>query len=103
MTWARERQIFYVGVLLAFFIFLAFFLTYPYFHQPATCFDLRQNGTETGIDCGGSCPFACAAQLDPISILWSRAFQVLPGRYNAVAYLENHNKNSAVVKVTYRF
>jgi len=27
--------------------------------NPATCNDGIQNGTETGIDCGGSCPFLC--------------------------------------------
>lgn len=27
--------------------------------NPATCSDFIQNGTETGVDCGGSCPYAC--------------------------------------------
>jgi hypothetical protein len=25
----------------------------------SSCTDLAQNGDETGVDCGGSCPFAC--------------------------------------------
>ena len=46
---------------------------------------------------------ACIAEVDPISILWSRAFRVVPGRYNAVAYIENHNENTGVQKLNYRF
>jgi hypothetical protein len=46
---------------------------------------------------------ACKSQVDEISVLWARAFKVLPGRYNAVAYLENHNSNVAVDKINYRF
>ncbi len=103
MTWARERQIIYITILLAIFLGLASVVVYPYFNKAPSCFDNKQNGTETGPDCGGSCSLACSSQVDPISILWSRAFQVVPGRYNAVTYLENHNKNSAVEKVSYKF
>ena len=67
------------------------------------CTDQKQNGDESGVDCGGSCAIACKAELDDISVLWSRAFQVVPGRYNAVAYLENQNENVAVQKINYRF
>ena len=76
---------------------------YPYFNQAPTCFDNKQNGFETGVDCGGSCSFACISQVDPISVLWTRAFRVVPGRYNAVTYVENHNKNAAVTRITYKF
>jgi len=38
-----------------------------------------------------------------ISILWARTFKVIPGRYNAVAYLVNHNQNEAIQKINYRF
>lgn len=41
--------------------------------------------------------------MDEISIIWSRSFRVVPGRYNAVAYIENQNKNAAIAKINYRF
>jgi len=82
---------------------LAFSAIYPKLNQPPTCTDGKKNGTETGIDCGGSCVAACIDQVSPISVLWSRAFKVIPGRYNAVAYIVNHNKNTAVQKISYRF
>ena len=80
-----------------------FLIIYPKLTKLPTCFDAKQNGDETGVDCGGSCVLACVFQVDKISIFWARAFQVVPGRYNAVAYLENHNTNTAVYKLKYRF
>ena len=103
MTWALKRQIFYVIILLGFFSAFGYLIVSPYFDKLPTCADRKQNGNETGIDCGGSCAKACTFQVDQISVLWSRAFRVIPGRYNAVAYLENKNKNIAVNKIHYRF
>lgn len=103
MTWALKRQIFYVGVLLIFFLIFGFLIIYPYFNRPPTCFDNKQNADETGVDCGGSCIRACISQVDKISVLWSRAFKVVPGRYNAVAYFENQNRNTAIDKISYSF
>jgi hypothetical protein len=103
MTWSGQRQLFYVAIIALFFLSLGFLIGYPYFNKPPTCNDRRQNGDETGPDCGGSCPLACASQVSAISVLWSRAFEVIPGRYNAVAYLVNHNKNAAVENISYRF
>jgi hypothetical protein len=103
MTWALKRQIFYVLVVLVFLLGVGYLITYPRFHLAPSCVDGKQNGNETGIDCGGSCARACTAEVNPISVLWSRSFRVLPGRYNAVAYLENKNDNLAVYKIKYRF
>jgi len=103
MTWALKRQIFYIFVLIVFFSVFGFLIAYPRINKAPTCLDNKQNGTETGVDCGGSCARACISQVDQISVLWARSFQVIPGRYNSVAYLENHNKNAAINKINYRF
>lgn len=103
MTWALKRQIFYVFVLALFFSVFAFLIIYPSLNKAPSCVDREQNGDETGVDCGGSCALACFAEVDPISVLWARAFKVVPGRYNAVAYLLNHNQNTAVNKIHYKF
>ena len=103
MTWAAKRQLLYTAIVIAFFIALGFLIVYPSFNKAPTCTDGKQNGDETGVDCGGSCPIACTSQVSEISLRWARAFEVVPGRYNAVAYLENHNKNAAVEKISYRF
>lgn len=103
MTWALKRQIFYVVVLVLFFSVFGFLIIYPKMNEVPTCSDGRQNGDETGADCGGSCLNACIEQADAVSVLWARAFKVVSGRYNAVAYFVNHNKNEAVQKINYRF
>lgn len=101
--WALKRQAFYIGVLVLFFLFFGFLIIYPNLNKAPTCNDLKQNGNETGVDCGGSCAKACILEVDEISVLWARAFKVIPGRYNAVAYLTNHNKDTAIKKINYRF
>lgn len=78
-------------------------VSYPHLHKVPTCQDGKQNGDEIGVDCGGSCTLQCSFAVDQISVIWSRTFEVVPGRYNAVAYLENHNTNTAVYKVKYKF
>ena len=103
MTWAFKRQIFYVFILIVFVAGFAFLIISPRFTKPPSCTDGKQNGAETGVDCGGNCEKACTSQVDEISVIWARSFRVIPGRYNAVAYLENHNKSAAINKITYRF
>lgn len=103
MNWALRRQIIFLIIFLAIVLTIGFLLIYPYFNKPPTCTDGKKNGDEIGVDCGGSCQLACSAQVEDISIMWSRAFPVVPGRYNAVAYLENHNENKAVYRIKYRF
>jgi hypothetical protein len=103
MTWSFKRQIFYTGILIVFLLIFGLLIISPYINKLPTCTDNKQNGSETGIDCGGSCPNICSFQVDQISILWTRTFEVIPGRYNAVAYLENHNKSAAINKISYRF
>lgn len=103
MTWAFKRQIFDLIIVVGVVAIFGFLIIYPYFNKAPTCTDNKQNGDETGVDCGGMCAQACMAEVDPVSVLWSRAFRVVPGRYNAVAYLENHNQNTAVNKINYRF
>lgn len=103
MTWALRRQILYILIVFVFLGVVGFLIIYPQLNKTPTCFDSKKNGDETGIDCGGSCSVACTEQVDEIKVSWSRIFEVVPGRYNAVAYLENHNKNTVINKISYRF
>lgn len=102
-TWALKRQILIILCLIIILFIFGFLIISPSLNKMPTCFDNKQNGDETGVDCGGSCARACLAQVQNVSVLWARAFQVIPGRYNAVAYIVNHNKNVAAEKVSYRF
>lgn len=103
MSWALKRQLLYLLGLLIFIGIVLFFILYPILHNVPTCFDKKQNGTETGVDCGGVCELMCKADVSDPVVLWSRAFPVSNGVYNLVAYIENQNKNSGVVDVPYEF
>ncbi len=103
LNWALRRQIIYVIILILLIGSLGFLIIAPTLSKAPTCFDTKQNGDEIGIDCGGSCALACVDKQSPLSVLWARSFEVVPGRYNAVAYVENHNKNVAIDKINYRF
>jgi hypothetical protein len=103
MDWSTRRKIFYGGIMAVFLLFVFILIFNTYFNKKPTCFDGKQNGEETGVDCGGSCQKICTFQVDQVSVLWRRAFKVASGRYNAIAYLENKNINALVQRVNYRF
>lgn len=103
MTWAFKRQIFYLVVLILTVSIFGYLIISPIVNKMPTCIDNIKNGTETGVDCGGSCARACIAQVDEIAVLWTRSFRVVPGRYNAIAYLENQNRGVAVNRINYKF
>lgn len=103
MSWATERRFSYaLGTALALLILtggIFFALNY----EPASCNDRVYNGTELGVDCGGSCALLCSFEAAPLRVLWSRIFEVSPGRYNAVAYVENPNRHAGVREIGYVF
>jgi len=76
-----------------------FFLTY----KAPTCSDGKKNGTEKGIDCGGSCTRLCPADFLPPRVLWSYSMNVAPSVYNAIAYVENPNQSVESTALNYSF
>lgn len=103
MNWAASRRLQYLGGLFGVcLVILAIFL-YPIIFKKPTCTDGKKNGTETGIDCGGTCSLICKQEVAEPYILWSRAFSVIGNNYNLVAYVENQNKDAAIKQVNYEF
>lgn len=104
MSWASRRRATYGFGALAFLILVVGApIAYSILSTPATCTDGRQNGEETSVDKGGTCPLLDDRLLSPHALLWSRSFRVRDGSYNAVAYVHNPNKNAGVKSVAYRF
>lgn len=102
-SWASTRKMLYTVGGILFFVAIGVGVYFLRYYKAPTCTDGQRNQDEEGVDCGGSCAVVCAVSVaDPI-ILWSRAFPVSRGMYNAVAYIENPNANVGVKKVTYRF
>ena len=103
MNWRARRQMAYLSILLGIIILILLILILPRITRTPTCFDGKQNGLETGVDCGGECVRACPTEVREIAVLWSRAFPVTQGVWNAMAYLENRNVGLTVKSMRYRF
>ena len=104
MSWASRRRFQYTtGVILFFLVVIGGPIAYWYFSIPATCTDGIQNQGETAIDKGGPCPLLDENSLQPTAVLWTRAFRVRDGSYNAVAYIQNPNSNAGALDVPYHF
>lgn len=102
-TWAFWRRTQYAAGALVFLLLIGTGLYYAFFYTAATCFDTVQNGDEQGIDCGGACTRICSFSVMQPKVLWSRAFRVKDGQYNAVAYIENQNLTAGIQTVHYTF
>jgi hypothetical protein len=103
LTWSSKRKLTYFSIVMVFFIVGMTILLWPYFNREPTCFDGKQNGDETGIDCGGSCLLVCTAENYRLVTLWARAFPVTGGNYNLMAYVENQNRESGISRISYEF
>lgn len=101
--WALKRKSFYFAIVVVGFLVWFFVSILPRFRVAPTCFDGLQNGNESGIDCGGSCSRYCDAIAVPLVFKWARSFEVVPGRYNALAIVENQNSGAGVMSIPYEF
>lgn len=97
------RRMQYFAGFTVFFIAVGAWVYFANFYQEPNCFDGKHNGGEAGIDCGGTCVRICAFSVNQPEVKWSRAFRVAPGLYNAVAYVENTNREAATSEVRYKF
>lgn len=103
MSWSTRRKL--LSLLGAVLIAGAavFYFSYPLLKENPICTDGKQNGDEVGVDCGGVCTNLCPNQIRPASIIWQRAFQVAPGIYDLLGYIENQNSDAGVPNLLYRF
>ncbi len=102
-SWGKNRRNSIIFIIAAIIILLISIVGISIYLEPSTCFDGEQNGGENGVDCGGSCTILCEQQaIDPI-VHWKRYFEVAPGIYNVVAYVENQNSDAIARDVEYVF
>lgn len=72
------------------------------FEPPPTCSDGAKNGTETGIDCGGSCPACCTSTTYEAENMTHAVGAALDGGWNIFAngYIEaDHTFNGAAGRI----
>jgi len=102
-SWGNRRRNLIVTIFLITIFIIVGTTGYIFFYEAPNCFDGKQNGNETGIDCGGECKLLCSNEsIEPL-VKWNRYFQVVPGIYNAVAYLENQNNEAGTGDLSYKF
>ncbi len=102
-SWAFWRRVQYGAGFLTILALLGFGTYRTYFYAPGNCFDSAANNGETGVDCGGTCVRICAAAVVAPTVLWAKSFEIVPGQYNAVAYIENQNQIAATPELEYVF
>src|SRR3989344_8040872 len=103
-SWAKNRKRMIFGLV---FLFLILVIGLPLFlliYQKPTCSDGKQNGDETGVDCGGSCSRLCAVESLPLVVKGDpRILKVATSTYEGVALINNLNSNVEVASAHYKF
>ena len=98
--WGKRRQVTYLAVAVALVVIVGagiFVILKP----SATCFDGKQNGNESGVDCGGSCEKVCLVGVLPLRVAWTRVFSVSPGVYYVIASVDNPNGGIGMKSLPY--
>lgn len=103
LGWGTRRQSLYLAVGILVSVVLALIIYQLYFTATPTCFDNKQNGTERGVDCGGSCALICPSEARTAKAMWQRSFLVASSTYTAVAYVPNTNAGAGARQVHYTF
>lgn len=101
--WELKRKILYA---LSFFIIIcgvAVFFARGFLFPAPTCFDGKQNGFESNIDCGGECARMCQQDVYPLSVVWAKAVKAGKDVYDLVALISNSNIDNASKEIGYTF
>lgn len=101
MEWSKKRKLSYLAASIGLLTLIVALTLYFVFSKNPTCFDAVQNGSEVGIDCGGTCALYCASEMKPLRIAWAKPFMFTPGHYDIGAYIENPNQKAGIVSLGY--
>ncbi len=103
LSWSLRRKLLYSSVVLLVSLLVVVFIWLEFFTVAPTCFDGKQNGAETGVDCGGTCSLVCSSEAHAPVVLWARAFANGTQTYTAEAYVQNNNGETGAHGVHYSF
>lgn len=103
MEWSKKWRIIYGLSFAAAVVLLAAYPVYLVTHPVPTCSDQKQNGAETGVDCGGGCTLQCVAEMKTPRVLWAKAFYLGGPYYDLGAFVENPNARAGVKSARYAF
>ena len=103
-SWATRRRAIILGAIVLILSSVAYAIFWNFWYRTPTCSDGHRNGDETGVDCGGSCSLVCNdSVIKPIVSLDPRLFEVLPGLWSVLVYVENPNTSADATYVPYSF
>lgn len=102
-SWSTRRKYGYFIIFIAALVVLVVVPGFFAFYRAPTCSDGKQNGAETGIDCGGSCSRLCPADFSAPKVFWSYSVKAVPGIYNSLAYVQNPNPVVEARSMNYLF
>lgn len=101
MNWAQKRRFVIYSIFGALALaLLAVTLIATLQHTP-TCTDNLQNQNETGVDCGGPCPYLCTVDERAPVTLFTRTLAPTQGRVDVIASVSNQNLTAAAKNVPY--
>ena len=90
----KLKQFLYGGIYLAVFGLIVWGLLSVFIVKEPTCFDLKQNQGETGVDCGGLCESCELKNIIPLSIKGRvQIFELENGVISLLGRVFNSNKN----------
>lgn len=101
MSWALKRRILIIGSITLAVLLIGGTWIFLATRQPPSCVDRKQNQQETGVDCGGTCPYLCNASLAPLRTEFARAVSASAGRVDIVAAVANPNQGAAALGAAY--
>lgn len=103
LEWAKKRKIIYGSLALITVILVCIYAFRDVLFPTPTCFDGKQNGFETGLDCGGACSLRCTQDVIPLIVSWARALPTSSSTYDFAAVITNKNIDNAPRDVAYTF
>ena len=102
--WASHRKSIYLGGIILLLTAVSFGIFWKFWYKTPTCFDNVKNGDETGVDCGGSCSKVCSSGVIQPIVMWDpRMFEISPGVWSLLVYVENPNTDVDATYVPYTF
>jgi hypothetical protein len=102
-AWAHRRRTRFTFIMVACGVLALLIYVGINTYRPPSCFDDTLNQGELGVDCGGPCDLKCTSQVEPLRLLWTRAFEVDAGVYSILAYANNPNYEAYSDSAPYKF
>lgn len=90
-----------VGTIVLVILIVLGVLSYSTLHKAPSCVDNTQNQGESGIDCGGPCPYLCTEQEQAPVVRFTQARTNANGTTDVIAYVDNTNQGAYARNVAY--